>query len=176
MDCGSRAFLGFSKCGSTTVENPYPRRGLLRVRGPVNLKLPNSFHGSSSRQHDLAKLFKQLPAPEEHDIRKRTNWPDASFLQELGRIANAFADWRYVYESPQRTSNFLFLKNFSTAVQQRALEARPATCPLVANVTLKGPVEHPYMCSDPDDAAATRLDARWLRLAGTCRGAACSNC
>ena len=100
----------------------------------VSLKLLPSLQGKTFRGHDLAQLFRSLSAAIKADLRARTQWPKADFFKELGRIATAFVEWCYVFESAGRALNFLFLKDFATAAE---LEACPLPPPRVATDTLK---------------------------------------
>lgn len=137
IQCASRAYLDYSDQGRQLLTIPVPAIVCYAFAAEVSLKLLHSLQGKTVRGHDLAQLFKSLPAAIKADLRARTQWPEADFFKELGRIATAFVEWRYVYESAGRALNFLFLKNFATAAQAMALEACPLPPPRVATVTLK---------------------------------------
>ncbi len=76
--------------------------------------------GSASKGHDLAALFRALPAQLQAQIRTETSVPsprwDASFDQDLAMVANAFEVWRYIYEKHPVDTDLGFLQQLAGAI------------------------------------------------------------
>ncbi len=72
------------------------------------------------RGHDLAALFRALPAQLQAQIRTETSVPsprwDASFDQDLAMVANAFEVWRYIYEKHPVDTDLGFLQRLAGAI------------------------------------------------------------
>jgi hypothetical protein len=75
--------------------------------------LPN---GSVPRTHNLKKLFLKLPQASQDRIIPQCSDTCEEFLASLGGVANAFEDWRYIYESASPSLDIGFLFEFADAV------------------------------------------------------------
>lgn len=76
--------------------------------------------GAEARGHKLDKLFGKLESAEQAELIKVVGITDSDFSKELKAAANAFVDWRYVYEATGSVSaNVDFLQRLSEAVQRQ---------------------------------------------------------
>lgn len=50
--------------------------------------------------HKLDQLFQRLPAAEQHEVILESGVDTQSFHENLALVANAFVEWRYIYERP----------------------------------------------------------------------------
>lgn len=75
------------------------------------------------RDHSLEKYFKMLGEVHQKEIKEILS--DNTFDKKLSDIANAFKDWRYIYEfsGDLNTINLGFLYNFAEALKQAAHRA-----------------------------------------------------
>jgi len=73
--------------------------------------------GGKPAGHDLAKLFGVLDQATQTAIIKASGVPDPQFRSDLAGIANAFVEWRYIYEHSSAYLNMEFLGKLADAVQ-----------------------------------------------------------
>lgn len=55
---------------------------------------------NQSGGHKLDELFGKLNPSAQAEVIRRVGLNEEAFLQELKTVANAFVDWRYIYETP----------------------------------------------------------------------------
>ena len=89
----------------------------------VGLKALLLHTGGAARGHDLHALFGQLRRTIRDSLIAATGLPSAAFDRELSSVANAFVEWRYVFETARAAINLNFLTSFSKAV----IDALPRT-------------------------------------------------
>ena len=74
--------------------------------------------GVQAKGHDLEKLFSKLEPAQQTALIKAVGIAESDFNKELKATANAFIDWRYIYEAPGSVSaNLDFLRRLSEAIQ-----------------------------------------------------------
>lgn len=84
--------------------------------------LPN---GSVPRTHNLEKLFSKLPQASQDRIIPQCSDSREEFLASLGGVANAFENWRYIYELESPSLDIGFLFEFADAVHTVANGVAP---------------------------------------------------
>jgi hypothetical protein len=134
MDAASRAYLGYTPTGQQLPTVFIPSIVCCAFAAELNLKVILLTQGKKARGHDLAALYALLPAAIKNDVRKLVNVEQAEFAKQLARIADAFVDWRYVYEAQGRSLNFIFLGKFAAAVASTALQLSPMPPPSFTEV------------------------------------------
>jgi hypothetical protein len=67
--------------------------------------------------HNLEKIFARLGSSKQSALIAKTELTETQFKKELERIANAFEQWRYVYEHKSVYLNLEFLDRLASAVQ-----------------------------------------------------------
>ena len=82
------------------------------------------------RGHELNTLYKAVPGPLRSAIAsiylKRTGRNQAALRADLDAMSNAFAEWRYVFESDGQQLQFNLLNAFTRSVFEVAHSNRPA--------------------------------------------------
>ena len=71
--------------------------------------------GRTAHGHDLAALFRQLPENLQGSLIATVRLSQNQFHAELDGIAQAFVEWRYVFET-DTAINLNFLSNFAQAI------------------------------------------------------------
>ncbi|WP_068858350.1 hypothetical protein [Perlucidibaca aquatica] len=69
------------------------------------------------KSHNLEKLFGKLNGSEQAALIAAVGFTDVDFKRELATVANAFEEWRYIYEQSAASVNLDFLQKLATAVQ-----------------------------------------------------------
>lgn len=83
----------------------------------IGLKAILAFESNGQGGHNLQKLFVAVSKPRRMAIAKNTGYDDPTFEAALAGVANAFVDWRYVYESNDGLKvSEQFLMLFASAV------------------------------------------------------------
>jgi hypothetical protein len=72
---------------------------------------------SNERGHNLQALLERLPADDRDAIVSETSKSFADFSTLLRQVADAFVDWRYIYESKgPKEGNLFFIGAFAGAI------------------------------------------------------------
>ena len=128
----SREFLrGYELCTRTGLPAENGERnaiiaGIVCLAFSVELALKAALLSETARVegHRLDKLFVQLPSAQQEAIIQACGVGPEAFARELGLVANAFVEWRYIYERPGVISiNRDFLLALSRAVTAEAEHA-----------------------------------------------------
>lgn len=75
-----------------------------------------TLEGGPASGHDLTLLFAKLKDETRIVIRDQMGLAEANFSDELGKVAKAFVEWRYVFEAGSIGINFEFLRDLSSVV------------------------------------------------------------
>jgi HEPN domain-containing protein len=76
--------------------------------------------GAQPKGHKLDALFGSLDLAEQSALKTAVGLSDLDFQKEIKAAADAFVEWRYIYEATGTVSaNLEFLQRLSTAVQNR---------------------------------------------------------
>jgi len=73
--------------------------------------------GKPPKTHNLTKLFQLLPVAVQEQIVTACRKPREQFDGALDSVANAFEDWRYVYDLDKPSIDLAFLNSLSDAVK-----------------------------------------------------------
>lgn len=84
----------------------------------LNFKAIIKAQGNNARGHNLDDLYSQVSEPESTSIVTQTELADEEFRKKLAGVADAFVDWRYVYEHEVISLDVDFLRRLSNAAQQ----------------------------------------------------------
>ena len=92
--------------------------GVVCAAFSIELGLKTLIGGSSTppKSHNLEKLFSLVPANTQDQIVAGCASTRASFDASLSLVANAFEDWRYIYEQETVQLDMAFLQRLSDAV------------------------------------------------------------
>ncbi len=69
------------------------------------------------KSHDLETIFNNLSLSEQTALVAALGLPEAQFRKELVGVANAFEDWRYIYEQNDVTIDIAFLSKLADVTQ-----------------------------------------------------------
>jgi hypothetical protein len=125
METAVRAYKGYAASGQPLLTLPIPLVVCYAFASEVNLKLILLKYGTKVRGHKLKALYELLPSEIKVEIKSKVRIGDMVFDKELGRISEAFVEWRYVYESDQKSLNLIFIGQFATEIQRIALRLVP---------------------------------------------------
>lgn len=84
----------------------------------LNFKAIIKAQGKEAKGHILDDLYFMVSEPERTSIVTHTGFSVEEFREKLSRAANAFVDWRYVYEHEGISLDVDFLRKLSVATQQ----------------------------------------------------------
>ena len=70
------------------------------------------------REHKLLNLFEMLSPSQQGQLIQHVRLGKGEFEKEIGRMSNAFAEWRYVYEYPELQISLGFLDRLARAAQE----------------------------------------------------------
>lgn len=76
--------------------------------------------GDGAQGHNVSKLFEKLRSSIQDKIIQSVVLDRASFIRELRAMADAFIQWRYVYEHEEVQINLGFLDKLAIATQNSA--------------------------------------------------------
>ena len=118
---------GEVKVGAETAFGTRPAMGIevvcLAFSVELHLKeLHRVMSGKIPRGHNIAKLFRTLPAAVQEEVCShraiaRYGWNDSQFENELLAISDGFEKWRYAYESVALWYNSYFAEVLIEASQ-----------------------------------------------------------
>ena len=84
----------------------------------LTLKAVTTIEGKDSKGHNLYDLYEKLSGDSQSALQKSLSLTDADLRKEITKVANAFVDWRYIYES--QTEVYLdidFIRKLATAAK-----------------------------------------------------------
>jgi len=73
--------------------------------------------GKPPKSHNLVTLFKLLPQPIQDQVVAACGAPREAFDAALGAAANAFEEWRYVYEMENPSIDLAFMSALADAIR-----------------------------------------------------------
>ena len=131
----SRGLLGYELCigSGLPAENGRPNAtvsGIVCLAFSVELAIKSLLMSAAqpAHGHRLDALFYELPQADQQAIMAEIGMEPQVLQEQLTVAANAFVEWRYIYESPGRHSiNAAFLVAFSMAsiaIAQRHVSAK----------------------------------------------------
>jgi hypothetical protein len=137
METAVRAYKGYAPSGQPLLTLPIPLVVCYAFASEVNLKLILLKSGKKVRGHKLKSLYELLPLEIKDEVESKVKIGSIVFYKELARISDAFVDWRYIYESDNRSLNLIFIGQFATEIQRIALRLVPQPPRTYASVKLE---------------------------------------
>lgn len=134
FDVGTSFHEAAMRC-SQTVQNPDGSQSsptspmICCFAFAVELYLKSLLHESNARGHDLAKLFGRLSSVDRRGMATRYEILTERKLPQLRRdidnMANAFVDWRYIYEKSSAKIPVHRLATITRSLYQHVSSSRP---------------------------------------------------
>jgi hypothetical protein len=127
-------FLAGLRCDDNVVISPkvsesLPTQAVVCFAFAIELYLKiilNISNNKTIKEHSLVKLFDSLPDEFQQNIADKLKMDILSLHNELDKLANAFVDWRYIYEQENIVAiSVSNLSNIAGSIHKTIRELRP---------------------------------------------------